>query len=467
MNRTLIGLFAAVACVAVAGCGGSGGDGDGGDTPATPPPPPPVNNSTAITGTTAYGILGTSKARIAFVAAGASVVPVLVEGSGRVTGSAAGRAQAHAAAPTAPSVALTFTASACAVDSNDLKGICIGFGSAKIAVLDLKTFATTLDTTDITVTEFDSGAGDTPNSYSGGSCILCGVAPDVGKKRYVVGGAGGFRVFAYGSRTATVVYDLPVGENFAFLPQSTGTSYVIAPEYEPSSLAQRKLRVIDLDKGKAYVWTRNTDSAADLGPDSESFQRSEVDAAAVDLTTKMIALSTESSADFLLVDFAQAVFDENAQTFSAPFSLALPAPNSSLSRLTDVAISTTGSILLSHGEAASNLGVTLLPKAAGKAGQFPTGLGALGTFDLNDVNFDRSPCGSGYLFTGKFDPHGLGLFAGLDKGQRGLIVDADNTCAAVIDLAVLTAAPRRAGAPNVVDTGGAAVKAAVRFRKLD
>lgn len=461
MKNPRKGLLSVLLVSALAGCGGN-------DDPS-PNSGAAVNNATANTGTTAYGVLGTSTARIAFVPSTSGVTPILLENSGTATISS-GRGLAAATTATlpaaVPSVTFSFPVSACTIDSNDLKGICLGFGSSKIGVMNLTTFASTLRVADITVQEFDSGAGTVPNGYSGGSCILCGVAADIGKRRFVVGGAGGFRVFAYGSTTPSVVYNIPVGENFGFLPQPSGSSFIIAPEYEPAA-GNRKLRVVNLETGKTYVWTKNTDSVTDLGTDGANFRNNDVDAASVDINTKMIALSTEASGDFMLIDFAQAAFDETALTFAAPFKIIKPNPATSVARLTDVATSTSGSILLSHGEAASNIGVTQLPTAAGTGGTFTGVPGALGVFDLNDANFDRTPCGASYVFAGKFDPHGLGLYARLDLGQTGLIVDANNTCLALIDLAGMVAAAHSTSDPNRVDTSVPAVKAFVRFVKLN
>ena len=143
-----------------------------------------------------------------------------------------------------------------------------------------------------------------------------------------------------------------------------------------------------------------------------------------------------------------------------------PNPATSIRRLTDVAISTSGSVLLSHGEAAANIGVTQLPAATGTGGTFTGVAGPLGVFDLNDANFDRTACGAPYSFSGKGDPHGLGLYAGLDNGQRGLIVDSSNSCAAIIDLAGMLGAAHVASDPNRIDTSPASVGALVKFLKI-
>ena len=446
-------LWAACLVATLSACGGS----PGGSTVGPTTQAAGSGSTTSTTG--AYGVLGTSTVRVAFVPAPLGVMPFLLENSGTQTITWGGPADALGLTPT---VVFSFPISACTVSSNDLKVVCIGFGSSRIGVMDLSTFITTLRVSDIGVHEFDSGAGSVANLYSGASCIVCGVVADPQRSRFIIGGAGGFRVFNFDSDTAAAVYDIPVGENFAFLPQASGTSYIIAPEYLPNG-GNRKLRVVALDTGKIYTWTKNTDSPTDLGPAGSSFQLDEVDAATVDINTKMIALSTESSADFMLIDFGQAVFDDATQAFSAPFAFAKPNPATAVSRLTDIAISTGGSILLSHGEAMANIGVTQLPTSSGTSG---AGIGALGVLDLNDPALDRSPCGAGYVFAGKGDPHGLSLYAGIDSGQRGLVIDADNICAAIVDLTGLRDAPRSATDPNLIDTSSAAVQAMVQFVKM-
>ncbi|ODV11388.1 MAG: hypothetical protein ABT20_05905 [Rubrivivax sp. SCN 70-15] len=447
-------LGSACLLAALSGCGGSPGGSPGASTDATTTAP---SSGTSDSTTAAYGVLGTPTARIAFVPAPGGVTPFVLESTDGKAVTWGGTTVLSNLPPTVP---LTFTASACTVDSDNLRTVCIGYGSSEIAVLDLSKFVGSLQISDIRLTEFDSGAGSVPNVYSGASCILCGVAADIGKKRFIVGGAGGFRVFDYGSTSAAAVYDIPVGENFAFLPQAGGASVIVAPEYAPNG-GQRKLRVVDLDAGKVYVWDKNTDSAADLGTGGSVFQTSEVDAASIDASTRTIVLSSEDSATFLLVDFGQAVFDPAALTFSAPLAFALPDPATPVPRLSDLAISTSGSILLSHEEAGSNVGVTQLPTVWGS-----TAPGALGVLDLNDTALDHSPCGASFVFAGKGDPHGLSLYAGLSGGQRGLVIDAGNSCAAVLDLVGLRDAPHSATDPNRIDTAAPGVSAMVRFVKL-
>lgn len=454
MYLKIISLMLACVVALLTACSG-GGSSSVVDAAATVAP---LNSGTTNTSTSAYGVLGTPTTRVAFVPSAGGVIPFLLENSGAQTVTW-GRGIALSGLP--PTVPFSFPVSACTVDSQALKGVCVGFDSNRIGVMSLAKFTTSLQVLDIGVQEFDSGAGNVAIKFSGASCIVCGVAADVGKQRFIISGAGGYRVFNYGS-TAATVYDIPVGENFAFLPQVVGASYIIAPEYEPTG-GNRKLRIVDVDSGKTYVWDKNTDSISDLGAAGSSFELNDVDAASVDINTKMIVLSSEHSGDFMLVDLAQAVFNDTALTFSAPFAFAKPNPATTVARLTDIAISTEGSLLLSHAESASKIGVTQLPTTSGTNG---AGIGPLGVVDLNDPVLDRTPCGANYAFVGKGDPHGLSLYTSLDSWQRGLVIDADNSCAAIIDLVGLRGAPHSPMDPNSVDTSSAAVRSMVRFMKL-
>ncbi len=421
--------------------------------PATPTSPV-INTATAVSGTTAYGVLGTANSRVTFIPSENQIIPVILE--------SLANAKSNGPAP----FKLSFNADSCTIDSQTLKAICIGYGSSKIAILDLTKFATTLNAADIQVpTEIDTGIGRTTNIYSGGECGLCGVAADVGKSRYVVGGVGGFRVYQYGKMTPDAIYNIPVGENFGFLAQPTSTSYILAPEYATTANRTRKLRVINVETGKTYTWDKNTDSTTDLGTDAGFIANQEIDAVAVDWKTKIIALTGERDNRFLLIDFAQAVFNDTTGTFSAPFQATAPN-DSNLNRLSDVAITTSGNLLLGHSELSSEIGALQLPTASGTQGTFAKGTGVLGYVDLNASNLDRSACGTGYYFYGKGDPHGLSLYTALDTTQKGLIIDDKNACAAIVDLVGLANAPRVIGKNNIVDTSLPAVKALFKFVKL-
>ena len=457
--------------VVLAACGGGGG---GGSTAplVLDPVPTPSSDVPASTNVTTSGL-----GPIVFMPVPGGVRPVLSQSSSNRTitwGSAA------AISGIQPTVPFSFQVDVCQADPNDLKVVCAGLGltpgnvtdltkSSRIAVLDVRKFVDTLQISDIGVQEFDSGAGNVPIRISGFQCITCAIDVDVGKHRFVTAGAGGYRVFNYGSTLPAAVYNIPVQENLVFLSRANGTSYIVAPEREISVSRTRKLRVVDVDAGRVYVWNKNTDSLVDLGSEGRNFQSQAVNAAAVDTKTGMIVLATDNSADFMLIDFGQATFDTSTLTFSAPFAFAKPNPATAVGRLSNVAVSTQGSILLSQGErtqaseTGANVGVTQLPTTLGAGG---AGIGALAVLDLNDAALDRSPCGAGYVFIGKSQTLGASLFAGIDDGRRGVVTDTTNTCAALIDLVGVVGAPRKPGDPNRLDTTLASVRDMVKFVKL-
>ena len=469
---TSLGLAYIIAALTACGGGSSDSPGGGGASPTIGTPTSATNsattgtttgsavsaaNSTTNTSTAAYGMLGTLSTRIAFLPSPGGVRPLLLDNSGTQTVS---WGSPGLLAP--PTVLFTFPVSSCMVDSKALKAVCIGFDSSKIGVMDLSKFITTLQTSDIRPDIFDSGMGSVATKFSGTSCIVCGVVADVGKQRFIISGTGGYRVFNYGSATPAAVYTIPVAENFGFLPQETGPAYIIAPEYE-SKDGNRKLRIVNIDTGKIYVWNKNTDSLNDLGAAGNGFEFSDVDAASVDINTKMIVLSSEHIGDFMLIDLARAEFNEDALTFSAPFDFAKPNPATTVGRLTDIAISTTGSILLSHGETKGVIGITQLPTSLGANG---FGTGPLGVLDLNDPGLERAACGPNFEFFGKSDPHGLSVYVSLDNKQRGLVIDETDKCAAIIDLVGLRDAPHSPTDPNNFDVSSAVVRSMVRFMKL-
>lgn len=137
----------------------------------------PLNNGTTgstNSATAAYGVLGTSTARVAFVPSPGGVAPFLLENTGKQTVRWGGTVLSGL-----PTVPFSFPVSACTVDSHALKGVCIGFDSSRIGIMNLSKFTSSLQVLDISVQEFDSGAGSVATKFSGTSCIVCGIAADV------------------------------------------------------------------------------------------------------------------------------------------------------------------------------------------------------------------------------------------------------------------------------------------------
>jgi hypothetical protein len=386
----------------------------------------------------AIGVLALPNQRIVFVPSGTGIRPVSVE--------SAGNAKA-AASPTpagaSSSVALSFPADACTVDLAALKVICVGFDSTRIAILDVSTYINTLSVADIKVSEFESGAPDTSLSFSGGSCILCGIAADPGDNRYIVAANDGYRVYAYGAGSPSAVYPIPVNENFSYDPSR---NRIIAAEYQTASgSATRAFNIVDLNKGKVYRWTKDTSSCADLGSADTgcAAQYQEVDSTAVDLSTGMAAMIFEHSTAVAMIDLGQAAFDDGASSFTAP---AFYTDSPSGAQQSGIAASTTGNYLFTSEELGdSHVGALQLPAASGSGGTFPPVTPNAVFIDLSAV--PNPECAgsayNSYSFETKGDPHGLALYTGLIGGkQTGLVIDSSNACAALVDLAGLLATQR-------------------------
>jgi hypothetical protein len=109
------------------------------------------------------------------------------------------------------------------------------------------------------------------------------------------------------------------------------------------------------------------------------------------------------------------------------------------------ATSSSGNYLLTAEELSQNsvIGVMKMPASSSSSDNFPS------PFDPNPVYIDlsatsNSECassGTTYSFDTKGDPHGVGLFTGLNS-EIGILIDYYDECAALIDLKGLYEAQR-------------------------
>jgi hypothetical protein len=428
-----------------------------------------IVTSSLNTGTGAVGVLATPNARIVFVPSATGIFPVVVETDNGTTV----KSKATAALPTL--VATSFKIDACAIDSDAVVAICYGYSSSKIATLDLLKFSTSLIASDIKLTEFDTGLTASAN-FSGGSCKICSVALDIGKQRYAIATSTGYSIYAYGASTKTASYAMPVSENFSLLPgkvftKLAGNSFLISPDYDyvyvsSTQSNQRKLRVVNLDTGVTSLWDKDTASVNDLGAGSSSMVYSEVDSVAVDPVTGMIVMAFESGNNLLMVDFGQAVFNASNNTFSAPLKIN-SATSGVSSRQTGVAVTSKGSLAFTTEEFSSTIGATQLATQTGTGGVFSTGTGTMGILNLSasQFNLSTSACAMS-SWSGKGDPHGMGLFTSLTNTPVGISLNSTNTCAAIIDLKAMTTFPRKAGS-NDLDPTAAGFANLVKFVKVN
>ena len=407
-----------------------------------------LNSST--TSSTAFAVLATNSARIAFLPGTNTVVPLTIDGSTAVHGAKA--AALRTGRQGVPSVSLSFSPDSCTVDSSALVVSCISYHSTKLAFLDVSRFAASLNTADITATEFESGAPTDLTPFSGGSCVFCGIVALTGRGEIVVAAHDGYRVYRYpGSGAASplvpaATYNVPITENFAADPTR---QWIAAPEYFPHG-GTRKLRLIDLAKNKVYAWTANTDTCAP-GDDpvcTSDFQSEEVDSATFDLATGMLVLRSESGSSQLLLDLSQASFDDAALTFNAPHRH-VEFANPYFAEMSGALASPTHSWLFSVAEfSPAYIGVDALPTAGGSGGAFPAYTHQRVFVDLNTPT-SIAPC-TGTLESGG-DPHSEGYTTSLAGHEVGLFIDDARSCIVKVDLQALYEAPRDTTDPTKVD----------------
>jgi hypothetical protein len=217
------------------------------------------------------------------------------------------------------------------------------------------------------------------------------------------------------------------------------------------------LNIIDLSKGKVFSWSQPTNSCTgETDPTQQSlcnqFASEEIDSSAMDPSTGILTLQSESGDELLQVDMGQAVF--SGTTFTAPHQF-FAEPNTATGsvEMSGALASGSGNYLFMASEYSPDawIGSAALPAATGTGGSFPSG------YTFNPVYVDltaalassTSPACSS--FVGGGDPHRQATMLSLGGSQYGLYASNDGTCVAVVNLGALLAAPHTAN-PNLVDS---------------
>lgn len=381
--------------------------------PAEPPPaekPPPGGVGGTSGGLATLVIEGKT---LSFVPRGTEVLAFELEGA-RPLATAGVRVQ---------SAGLSFEASACAADPVALKVVCVGYASSKVAVIHV-----TPRPFGLRVEEFDLGLTDDAYAhFSGGECLNCGVLTDPGDDRFIVASGDGYRVLDYrGNLLASYLDPRYVTENFGYDHRE---NRILAPEYERPD---PKFWIIDLDDGRAYRWTK---AMTDLPDVPSNFL---ADAAAIDTETGLAVIGHEWSPGLLFVDLKNASWDPGG-TFDADGAfLPLEGVFTNMDWLTTgLAVESTHHIAFFVEEFGNALGAVRLPAEPGLPDAPDYTSAAFGGLAAPD------PC---QFWTSVGDPHGLAVFTTPVGGKpRGLSVNADKTCLAVVDLDALLKAPQAPG----------------------
>jgi hypothetical protein len=422
----------------------------------------------ATTSSTAFAVLATDTARVAFIPTGAGVVATSIDGA----------ALAAAASP----IALSFVPSACSVDSTAKIVACIGFASTKVAILDVGAFAASLNPADIALREFDTDAPNAATDFAGIPCIVCGVATFAGGGRFALAAQDGYRLYAYPAAGATAplaaakVYAIPINMSFAADPTR---NWIISADYTPTdpSRPTRALRLVDLSRDKVYVWTDHTDACTgsdNTSPACDDFRFNAVVSTTIDVTTAMVAMQAFEGSSQLLVDLDQALFNDQALTFDAPHLYVgfNPLVHVNADTTTDpiamsgVLASPTDSWLFmvprsSHAFA----GVQALPSAPGTAGVFPTYTANPVFVDLDTLKAG-TPCDGPDLLSGRLPLTQAYTRRLGDGADIGVFASDTGGCIVKVDLKALYEAPRDASDPTKVADPGALVTSGVLSYQL-
>lgn len=445
-RSSLLGVVAGMIVVAgtyfsgAAGCGSS----SGGTTP-----PPSGGTQAATSGGLATINLGDKV--VSFVPNGTTINIVTVEG-----GSGSSALKVGFKSASVP-ITTTFTVDSCAADSANLKVICVGFASSKFAIVDVANIEDLVNGSgSASVDEHDTG-GSASGSFSGGTCVNCGVLADVGHNQFIISSGDGYRIFDYSGTelkhflsdaSATPPVDL-LTENFGF---DSGRRLIISPEYETTSLY---LWVINIDTDKTYRWVHSmaaktidaTNGLQEL--DDVGVSSMIADSASVDPGTGVLTIGDEFTNVLLILNLNDASFDDGAGTFDAPVS-ALKLQNVAGTGLlaTGQTVDNESHILFLEDEFGSSMGAVQLPTSP-VSGSISITEGAYTSADVPDPS---ATCTSSFGWFNTGDPHGLSLYtSNTDGNPKGLLINDDKSCMASVDLNGLLGASEGSGTNKVDD----------------
>ncbi len=416
---------------------------------ATFDPPPPTTSGGLAT-------INTGKTVFGFIPNGTDVLAVPLAGIG-----ASKPAIEEPVSKPSATTSLSFIVDSCAADGVDLKIVCVGFNSSKIAVLDLKGFIAS--GTAPTAIEFDPG-NTIRRTFSGGGCLNCGVISDAGDHRFIVSSGDGYRVFDYtgvllkpylSNRSATPPIDLTT-ENFGYDPIQ---NQIISPEYGTNN---NFLWVVDLNKDKTYRWTKRmvsalTDPANGLTELPGSIL---ADAATIDPLTGILTIGNEGIPLLLTINMSASSFDDTAGTFTAPYSVKI-LENVLLPRTTGMAVEPSSHLLFLEEEFSNVIGLVVLPTSTS------SGSAVINEYTSATIPSPSATCTGVSRWNNVGDPHGLALFTSVVDGKpMGLLINNVKSCAAIVDLNAFRAAPKTTGTNRVDPTYDLLTNNVIKFVSL-
>lgn len=456
-RSALMSLLAGSLLMAGTYFGGAAGCGTTAATATPTPTPTPAPTTTGSSSATSGGMatLNTGTAVIGFVPNGTSIGIVTIEGTAPGALTLQGEVK-----EAATSVTASFAVDTCSVNPSANLLFCGGFLSSMLFIGDLTGFVASGAA--ITGTEVDLSALATPptsGSFSGGSCIICGVLSDSANNRVILSAGNGYYVVdnagalvnLFPSDPATTPPTTLATENFSFSSGTiiSGKSVIVSPAYDAGN---NFIWLVDIDSGKVYHSVKTmVDATIDAANGITGLSAmgtstiSEPDSSAVD-STGVLAIADESAHGILLVDFSAgaptvAFTDGTPGTFTGETYTVVPLDVGS--RLTGITVGGDHLLFLEE-EFSTGIGVFQLPTSA------PAG----GAIAITTYNWSTVPAPPWTGTSG--DPHGIGVFVSNTSGHpEGVLINGAKDNVANVDLtSFLAAAPTVVGGHTVGDASG-------------
>ena len=265
-------------------------------------------------------------------------------------------------------------------------------------------------------------------SFSGGSCMICGIQIDPARNQAILDTAQGYLILDLSALTFSPFVAAQTAENFGYSPNQ---EIALSPFYDEFGFG--------VTPGVQAV---NFSNNAVFNLSSNGVNWSRPDAAAVDLTTGVAVVADEDNGSQLLINLNAATFDSSASppTFSAPSTLfSTSSPNcGSYNEWTMISVESSTHLLFLGTEYYDDCaGVETFPAASG-SGVPPT------PTIFNWGHVPSAPDGSGWQ--NATDPHGIAVFTSVVDGKAyGFLVRADAAWVAKVDLVGVASASQLSG----------------------
>ncbi len=296
--------------------------------------------------------------------------------------------------------------SATTASQNTGQVVVVSYNSADVQIIDA-VHDTLVTTYHSPVTQFVT--------FSGGSCIICGVLVDPASNQAILDTSQGILLMDLGTGVFSGYIPAAPAENFAFNPN---TRTALLPTY--NTTAGVGLQSLTLPNNAIAAYSQLVGSA----PDS----------AAVDFQTNIVVVPDEFTGDQHLINLNAAV--TTGTSFDAPqtvLPLGFTGVTSCTAEWTMVSIESTSHLLFAGTEFSNCAAVEQLPLAP------VTGAPPLPTVFLWGV-VPNLPDGT--AFYNGADPHGIAVFTSVVSGKpTGFLIDGSGPWVARVDLQAMKSAP--------------------------